>query len=113
MCKPALIVMCTIFVNVCESVFGLTQCENLPKKNTIWPNIAQGGIQVMKNTFWCHPLQGQEGLNEWEEKKDKTQCKKVQNNWNIKCPQVGRDFIFYVLICLLSFTVLLTLPLEM
>lgn len=46
------------------SVLGLTQRENLPKKDAVRPHVAQGGIQIMENTFWCHPLQGQEGLDE-------------------------------------------------
>lgn len=67
------------YLNMC--VFGLTQCENLPKKNAVWPHIAQGGVQIMENTFWCHPLQGQEGLNE------RKQCSMWENEelfWNIR-----------------------------
>lgn len=40
----------------------LTQCENLPKKNAVWPHITQGCVQVMEDAFWCHPFQRQEGL---------------------------------------------------
>lgn len=43
---------------------GLTQCENLPEENAVRPHVTQGGVQVMENALRCHPLQGQEGLNE-------------------------------------------------
>lgn len=45
-------------------MLGLTQRENLPEKDAVWPHIAQRGVQIMENTFWCHPLQGQEGLKQ-------------------------------------------------
>lgn len=40
----------------------LTQRENLPKKNAVWPHITQGCVQVMEDAFWCHPFQRQECL---------------------------------------------------
>ena len=39
-----------------------TKGEDLPEQDAIGPHVTQGGVQVMEDTLWGHPLQGQECL---------------------------------------------------
>lgn len=101
--------MCVLLMCVCVCTlvcaFGLTQCENLPKENAVWPHITEGGVQIMENTFWCHPLQGQEGLSEkekplhdsmWDKHYTVNRVKRVQfADICFNCGSTSRSFLLF------------------
>lgn len=39
-----------------------TKGEDLPEQDAVGPHVTQGCVQVMEDTLWGHPLQGQECL---------------------------------------------------
>ena len=40
----------------------LTKGKDFPEQDAKGPDVTKGRVQVMEDTFWSHPLQGQEGL---------------------------------------------------
>lgn len=40
----------------------LTQREDLPHEDTEGPDVTLGGVDLVENGLWCHPLERKSGL---------------------------------------------------